>query len=184
MSIDRDQIKPLLILGGLVAVFILGLWMPLHVKTSRVREQIDQVCEQIGLERAGSESLEELIVRIKKLQVAIDRFDRHIPQDPQLASLLSDLSAQVEALEIVNIKMQQHNLIRGADYQVIPVTLSFQGGYESAFRFVDEIESMHRLVRINRVKFTGDGNPTAADRLLNVTTELDTFSSASEANQR
>ena len=181
MRIEKDQIISGIVLIVMAAVFVFGAWMPMRGKKSALLGRIEQLNQQLGPQRAEVANLVGLVEQEQRLTFELEQATRYVPQDVQLAALLSDLNAQIEALGVQDAKIEQEDLIVGIDYQIIPLSLHLRGRFLPIFDLVRQIESMDRLVRINSLEIALERAPWTPESLLRVDVQLDTFAAAPES---
>ena len=162
-----------MILTALVAVFVLFLWMPLRSAEKKLQHRLDVKTLEMLAERAAMPDIVELAPRVYKLQATVDDAAKHLPNDVQLAGLLSELNAMIKSLEVTESEIVQGEILRGVDYQVIPVTIRFRGSFPSAFQFIRQIEAMPCLIRFDNLKMASGTDKHRQS--LEVTIQLDTF---------
>ena len=74
----------------------------------------------------------------------------------------------------------QNEVIQGTDYEITPLTLLTKGSFPSIFSFIEQIESMNRLVRINSVEMN---RVDREDGSIEVHVVLDAFSLATRESK-
>ena len=178
MRIDSDQKVTLFILAALGAVFVLALWLPRQAQINELNERIEKHQRQVGYDRRDAAGLTDLAGNVRDLKLAVDTSKNYVPDRSELANLLRQLSAEMVRQELTDRVVQTEAVELGADYNVIPLRLTFRGSYDGAFRFIQYAESMRRLIRINRLAITG--RPTRPNEPVSVEIELCTFSAPME----
>ena len=181
MRIEKDQIISGVVLVVLAAVFVFGAWMPMRSKKAALVARIDRLNQELGPQRAEIANLAGLVEQEQLLTNELEQATRYVPEDVQLAALLSDLNAQIDALGVQDAKIEQEDMIIGIDYQIIPLSLRLKGKFLPIFDFVRQIESMDRLVRINSLEIALERAPWTPDTLLRVDIQLDTFAAVPES---
>ena len=156
MRIERDQITTAAVLAAMLLVCVLGGWMPNRFRAARLESRIAEARSQLGLGSSGGEDVKQLARQVRELQDAINKTQKHIPQDDELADLLRRISEQLDDQAVVEPTIRTHSVRQGTDYRVIPIELRFEGSFPSAFGFVEQLESMRRLVRIDRLEVEAD----------------------------
>lgn len=173
MQVERDQIKTLLILVGIVAAFVLGVWLPLNSKRKRVEASMAELQQTMQGDRTMAVGLAAMGAQINALQIAVDRSDKIVPNQNELASLLRDWSTELDAQQVEGQDIDPQEMYVGQDYTLIPIKLKFHGSFMAAFRFLRHVESMNRLIRFGSIQM--NGNPDEAEEPLIVRVELSTF---------
>ena len=173
MPTDRGQARTLLIVGALILTFVLGLWLPFSLKQARVQRALAALGDEIATDRRSVVSLTALGQQIVFLSQTAARFDKTVPPEPALVSLLGELTTTLEDHQVTALEVQPKKVIEGEAYWLIPIDLSFHGSFEAVTALLTHIEAMDRLMQINRVSV--DGYPNRPGSPLEVTMELSAF---------
>ncbi len=179
MRIERDQ---LMLIGTMVAMFgafIAFGYMPIHGQRKQARGQIEAYRTQLGMDLAGSKELPKLEAEVVALREACSGAQRDVPTQSELASLLRALSSELDRQHATDKEVQTRAVVQGADYNVLPVSLRFSSSFRSVYAFLRQVESMPRLIRIDRMELTN--KPDSGGRL-NAHIELSTFFTAGEVS--
>jgi len=173
MRIEKDQVRTLIILGLLAAVFGLVLWLPLHMQTERLHDRIAKAEKQLGMDRASTAGLGKLANEVIRLEQVVNGKQKHVPAQADLAPFLRDLSTELNALDVTRREVETLPIVEGPHYSIVPVNLQFRSGFVESFQFLKRIESKRRLIRINR--FEVDGRNESSEGGNAVRIELATF---------
>jgi len=173
MPAERGQIRTLMILGALTVTFVLGLWLPFRAKRVKIEQQLSTLDADIDAEQQGTVGLATIGQKIVSLSHAVARFDKIVPREPELASLLRELTGELENQDVTSLNIVPGKAVEGDNYCLVPISLAFDGSFHVLFGFLGRIESMDRLVQINTIDATG--NPDNPDAPLAVRIELSVF---------
>jgi Tfp pilus assembly protein PilO len=180
MRIDRDQIRVVLILAALVALFIFAAYRPSLATAQNVRADIQRQKAQLGIAQNESRDLVRLVKNVEELRASLSGAQQYIPNENELADLLRNLSQTLDAQQVTGKELQTKAVIRGADYNVMPVDLKFTGSSKAVTNFITALETMPRLIRIDKLEVTCERNRPAKDTEkssdhLKIHMELSTF---------
>ena len=176
MRLESDQIKTLAALALLLIGFIAGLWLPTRLERAALQGRIDDHRRQLDDDLFGADSVPELRRHVADLQDLIARSDRQVPPTHDLGPLLGTISARFADHALLDPEILTDTIVRGRDYDVIPLSLRFGGTYDHVYAFLRDVEAMKRLVRVYQLQVTG--NPTRPDDPVIVRMRLATFSAA------
>lgn len=178
MRIERDQIRTLAVVGALTAAFMGLLWLPNHNQKQRLTERIEQAKNQLESDKAVTVMLPALARELSQLKQQLSTSNKQIPKSDGISELLRQLSGDLQNQQAIDQEIQTQPIVAGADYSVVPVTLSFKGSCPAVFDFVRKVEAGRRLVRITRLSLHNDlSKPTEP---LKARIELCTFFSAAK----
>lgn len=156
MRLERDETRTLLILAVLAGVFVLGLWLPLRLGAARVNERIDAANASLGANKDAVGDLGRLADEVTTLQQIVDSTKKYVPQTHEEADLLQRLSGAMTRQRLHVDEMLGQSRDIGEDYGVISVSLRFRGSFASVYGFIQELETMRRLVRIVDMRLVGN----------------------------
>jgi len=173
MRIEKDQVRALMILGGLAVVFGLVLWLPLHLQSSKLSERIAKAEKQLGMDRASTMGLGKLANEVIRLEQVVSGAQKHVPAGAELAPFLRDLSTELNALNVTDREVETLPVVEGPHYSIVPVNLQFRSGFPGVYHFLKRVESKRRLIRINRLEIDGRRDDESGQRAVRI--ELATF---------
>lgn len=179
MSIERDQMRTMMILGVMTGVFTLGFWLPNHLHEKRLNRQLQVAEKNLSEVHHDPEKLAVMVRQVADLKAMSQQSQKYVPQTDELADLLRQLSIELERQHVSGQEVHTGGIIHGQQYSVIPVTLRFKGSFPAVFGFLSSIESMQRMIRVTKLDFDGDAQQV--NELLSVRIELYTFFSEPRA---
>lgn len=181
MRIEKDikwTALAIVLCGGAFA----GLsWWPRSQERVTLAAEVESNKKQLGVDRKGVQGLDELREQVIDLRRTAQNTNRVVPDSNDLADVLRRLNSELLAQGMSNQEVQTQAIVNGSDFNVIPMSLRFEGEYPGAFEFVKNIEHMSRLTRINRLEISGE--PTKPDVPVVVRLELSTFSTTPGRSQ-
>ncbi len=152
MRLERDQWQAGAFLIAVVAVFVGGHAYPRHREETQLRARIDKAQQALGFDRKNTQGLVQLAREVEQLQRTVDAVDRLVPETPELAPLLRSLGDALKTQGVRDEEIVAQPVVRGKQYSVIPLSLTFRGGFPQAFAAIKRVEEMQRLVRVHRVE--------------------------------
>lgn len=182
MQIEKDFKITAGVLLALAVAFGGVSWWPRSQERADLESRVESAKKQLGVDRKGSQGLGELRDHVADLRRQSQDTHKVVPTSNDLADLLRRINSELVAFGMKNQEVQTEVVVSGADFNVIPLRLRFEGDFEGLFGFVKNIESMSRLTRITKLDVAGV--PTKPGEPLLVRLELATFSTASEGEAR
>ena len=173
MPTERGQVKTLTILIALCLTFALGMWLPFRARRAQAEQTLAGLGQSIGEEQKGAVGLAALGHRIVSLSQVVARFDKTVPRQPELASLLRELTDELKEQEAASLDIRPGATVEGDAYCLVPISLRFGGSFRTLFEFLRHVESMDRLVQIHYV--SAEGDPKSASGRLTVEIEMSAF---------
>jgi type IV pilus assembly protein PilO len=155
-------IKLATILGGLVVLAVAGYFLLIVPKKSEANSlsgDITQLSQQIhdarsqATQAAGLSKI--LVADYYKLETAM-------PSDPQVAELSLQLNAIAQATGMSFNQITPGTIVDASSYQVIPLTLVFQGSFYDLSDFLYRLQS---LVLVENHKLSANGRLFTVDSI-------------------
>ena len=181
MSIERDQMRAMLILGVMTGIFTLGFWLPNHLHEKSLHAQLQSVKHELATNHHDPDKLAMLVRQVSDLKSLTTQSQKYVPQSDELADLLRQLSVELQRQHVTGQEIQTGSIVDGDEYSVVPITLRFKGSFPAVFGFLKRIESMQRMIRVTKLDF--DGDATHINQPLSVRIVLYTFFSEAQAGQ-
>ena len=148
MRIDKIQLRTALVVVGLVIAYAGILWWPAHQDIKSLRASIKEAERELGIALDRTDDLARLTDEVQKLRDEVTSSNKEIPEQSEMASMLRELSVQIENENLAGQGINMLAAEAGTDYLTLPVELTFSGQSLDAFRFVNRLEKMPRLVQV------------------------------------
>lgn len=151
MRIDKMQMRTGMIIAGLAVAYAGLLWWPAHRHIRSLEAQITENEQALGIARDRTDGLAKLANEVNKLRAEVAGSNKEIPDQGEMAAMLRELSVQIENENLTGQGINMLAAKAGHDYLTQPVELTFSGRSLDAFRFVNRLENMPRLVQVESV---------------------------------
>lgn len=149
---------------GLVLVGSLAVVWPRVQSYVRLTEEHAQLSIRVQMADDGAAAIERLERTLEKTRRRAQEKTKPIPDDPAVAGMIQDLSAQLDAMQMNEREITTGRPERLEKASLVPMSIVVHGEFPSVYEMIDWVESLPRLVRIARVHIS-----TKRDR--NVTDE-------------
>lgn len=167
-----------LITAGLIAA---AGFVPLainQVEKASLQGRIDRAETKLGVDRHPTESVEELRLSVAEMEERLRGSQRYVPEQPELAQALRGLTDALGVFEAEQQKIETRGIRRHAHFSEIPISVVFRGGFMSTFRALEAIESIPRMIRIDRLSISRESEKGLP--VTEVELELSTFFTSGE----
>lgn len=155
---DPVRRQTLLILLGILAAAVLGLWWPSHQKAQLLHRRLYLAQAAIqaagGTESARFNDLAQLARRVLSLRRELDQSLQTIPPQSELAELIRHLARCARQAGLQEHQLISRPLQENPDYVVLPLRLEFQGSFPQIFQLISRIESMPQILRLTHLEVT------------------------------
>ncbi len=177
MPIEKDQAITLGTIAALAVAFCLFVWMPARSENRGYAERIEAARATLDTGPGDGGALTERDRAVKDLQLRVNGQDRYVPETAELASVLRSLTEAVRGRGVNEHELETLETTDYARYSVIPARLAFHGGFGEAFGVLQDIETMPRLIRVDRLEFRAGSGHGSATPTLDSSMRLSTFHS-------
>ena len=156
---SRD--RNVLLLGLLVIVLVvvgyyfLILSPLLNNLDERAQERDDKEAQLANLQQEVAQ-LEAIRREAPEIQRQLLELSKRIPEQPEIPTLVVQLEEIADASGVTQLRIvpgTPETPERGGDFQVIPITMSFDGTYEQMQDFLLRTRNLARLVSVRSVTF-------------------------------
>lgn len=130
------------------------LFLPQRRKLDDLRTRI---ASQNTLMRSNAERakiLPDVVRRVEEMKAVYRELDRRIPQGKELSGFLQEISQLLQDDKLSSQLMQPGNPSREELFHTYPIILRFEGSYLSVTAFLDRIQKMRRLARVQKLRIT------------------------------
>ena len=140
----------------LTAGFVLLRYLPLRKQLKNMRQEISSrklITDGTVQSRAELEKLNEQLI---ELQIKIADFDENVPQQKDIGLLLNSITELMNKQHLADQLIQPGVQINGDSLNCIPVKICGQGKLTQIFDFFRSLETLKRLVRIEKAHLSND----------------------------
>lgn len=169
MRIAKPNILMLSLVGGFSIAFVLGVIMPGHRRLATAQGQTRQIESEMMAAAARIFAVDSVAAEVNALRERAAAFDQSIPVDPNLGAFLGELTSILERNRMDNHILQPRparklsaqelpvfDSTRVGAVMEQPILVQCDGGCESWFTVLRELESARRLTRLERLKLSAD----------------------------
>lgn len=173
MRIDHKQMRMSLIIVGLAVAYVGLLWWPVQNDIGALRAKIAKSEQELGIARDRTDGLAKLAEEVNRLRHEVAGSNKEVPAQSEMAAMLRELSVQIESENLTGQGINMLAAKAGEDYLTQPVELTFSGRSLDAFRFVNRLENMPRLVQVESVAMRQE--PDSGGQRVKASLRLNTF---------
>ncbi len=144
----------------LVPIFLFYQFYYTHAK-----EKIDTLRKEVKKLDLEIKRYKKLVMKIKFLETQmkqrqkfLNRVKKILPSQKEIPDILKRISdvAKEDNLEVITFKPGKE--IPQNYYQTIPINMEIEGRFNNVIKFLNDIESLERLIVLNNVKFQMKNN--------------------------
>jgi Tfp pilus assembly protein PilO len=149
----------LLLLGGAIWFF----WIkPEHATLDGAHARIAMVEQELAQDQNQARNLPKVEQEIERLRQRVERFDKKLPKQPELAEFYNDVTKISQQAALSKLSWHLDSKPRQADhFTELPILFSFEGDFQSgALQFLRGTEDMQRLTRVHKLELKADDQHT------------------------
>lgn len=163
MRVDRSQA----IAGGLTLALLLGfgalVWWPMSRSINADRSAIRSLETRLNMVQDQRESLVELSEQVRSLRAEVAGQRRTIASPDEMPAILREISLRIERAALQGEGITTGEMIEEQRVRALPVELTVGGTAPSVLALVESIETMPRLVQVDRLQINRSDEPGPAD---------------------
>ncbi len=106
--------------------------------------------ELVNLKQATA-GIADLSRKIEELQKAIDFFQSKLPQEKEIAKILTEVSQMAEANALQTRTVRTLKTEQAANYIEQPIQMSLSGDFNGFYTFLLQLEKLARITRVTQM---------------------------------
>jgi Tfp pilus assembly protein PilO len=164
-----------LIMGGIVvamtaAGYAFGYLPSVH-KIEQIREETATIKQSLEADGEKAVVVPELLRQVEVMKGKYKDFNRRLPQRQELGGFLREISENLSQENLANQTIEPGRPLQEDLFFTLPIVLKFQGSYPSLARFLERIDEMERLTRVQKLVIV----PSAGEGVMDITVQLNIY---------
>jgi len=159
-SLRKQQMWVYIIAGLFVCDFVACGYLPSHQRLTALERAWTQQRQTIARAATRSEELPGLERRLRDMRKAVEGFDLRVPADRALGTFLQQIAAIMKDCGLGEQVVLPGKELKTDDLNCVPIHLACKGTLADTFRFFTRLQSLDRLVRIEKVALDNDAGLT------------------------
>jgi Tfp pilus assembly protein PilO len=160
LSHRKQQMWVYVITGLFVCDFVLCGYIPSRQRLTSLQRARAQQQQTIQMAAAQSAELSGLERRLRDMEKAVERFDLRVPVDRALGTFLQQIAGIMTDYHLVDQVVLQGKELKTNDLNCVPIRMACKGTLTGVFGFFTRLQSLDRLVRIDKVAIENDTDLT------------------------
>jgi Tfp pilus assembly protein PilO len=168
MSMLKLNLGVVALVMGLTLGFVLGIVRPGLRELKASQAQITDKQAKVGAQQNQLGNIGNLYASIVQLDEEMRDFRVRLPAERRFGEFLNDLSERLKKCKIDDYAVQPRPALRvdgsklpatmklAAGTTILPVGISFRGSFRQMFDFLEGMESLQRLSRVESIKVVND----------------------------
>jgi Tfp pilus assembly protein PilO len=171
MSISRDNLIVLALLAGLTGGYGLVVYRGQSVALADARRRAAECRRQWQSDTEKAAPVAELAREVVAMKRRYDQgWRRRLPPRQELAGFLREIAGHLSEAKLVNRMIQPGRPTRGTLYHCLPITMKFEGSFLELAGFLERVDQMTRLTRVEQLSIApkGEGDLLAIELGMNI----------------
>jgi Tfp pilus assembly protein PilO len=160
LSHRKQQMWVYVIAGLFVCDFVLCGYIPSRQRLTALERTRAQQRQVILTAAAQSAELPGLERRLRGMEEAVEGFDRRVPADRALGTFLQQIAGIMTDCRLAEQVVLPGKEWRSDELNCVPVHVACKGTLTDIFGFFKRLQSLDRLVRIQKVALENDPDLT------------------------
>lgn len=152
----RQQVTICAIGAAIVCVFMVFWYLPLRRKTSEIKQAKAERVLTIAMGTADAQQMPLLLEQLHELQARIGDFEASIPERRAHGGFLQRITDLMRDHNLKDELIEPGDEIEADKFTCIPVSMECKGELAQISEFYRKLQSLDRLVRIEKVTLTND----------------------------
>lgn len=174
---DKKELRSGLVILGVFVLLAGAVWYGSYRQRAGYEARIATARKQLGIDLAPAQGLSELNSRVARMRARVSGAQRHVPQQDRITDVFRSMDQAMRRHGVRDPQIIAEEARAYANYSLVPLTIELQCGFRSLYGVLSEIESMPRLMRIDRLSIDRPRHRSAEDpaEALNVELEMSVF---------
>ena len=152
MKFDKDSMVVLGVLAALSAGYFLTVYRAQSRSYEEVKAGLAQRRQQLERDTQQAARVPPMMREIEAMKLRYNKdWDRRLPESKELAGFLREISGNLAQDRLMSPMIQPGNPTRGPLYNRLPITMKFEGSFLSLAAFLNRVDKMTRLTRIEQL---------------------------------
>ena len=168
MNMLKLNIAVVALVIALTLGFVLGFVKPGLSEIKACQAQITEKQAKVGAEQNQLGNVGDLYASIVQLDEEMRGFRVRLPEERRFGEFLNDISERLKKCKIDDYVVQPRSALRVDETKlpptkklplgtiILPVSISFRGSFQQLFDFLDGVELLPRLSRVESIKVVND----------------------------
>ena len=153
MRLPRDSLIVLGILVVISATYLLVVYRSQAKCLGGLRTQSAERKRQLDADAARASRVPPMLREVESMKQRYNKdWDRRLPRRIELSGFLREISANLAEEKLLNQMTAPGDPSRGPLYNVLPITMKFEGDFLALAGFLKRVDAMTRLTRIEQLK--------------------------------
>lgn len=172
MRINKSSVVVLAVVALFVAVATFVFYIPQNKRLNDLAARSVTMKRQLKEKSSKASVVPELFRQISELKSRYRNFDRSLPKRQELGGFLREIAGHLADKGLSDQVIEPGNPSREELFHTLPIIMRFKGSYLSLGAFLEEIDQMERLTRVQKLNIHA---PRAGSDELDIKLQLNIY---------
>jgi len=159
----RDSLAVLGLMVVITGGTILGVYRPQAKTLDDLNTRIISQKTALASAAARASVVPAMLRRVKAMKSRYKNFHKRLPRRQELGGFLKEISENLAQEDLSNQLIEPGNPTREELFHTLPIIMRFRGPYLALARFLERIEKMERLTRVQKMQIKTDPKSDEVD---------------------
>ncbi len=151
MKINKSSMIVLGVTAAMVLVAVVGVYVPQGRKLQQIKADTDARRAAIAADSQKIAVLPELSREVQTLKDRYQDFDRKLPKNQDSHEFVRQINTSLTSAALTNQSIELGHSSREPNFSMLPVNLKFHGSFLSLAAFLDHLDRMQRIWRVQKM---------------------------------
>lgn len=151
------------VLTGVMATAVIFLYGPQGKRIGELRTAITRQELALATDATKAAVVPSLLREIESMKLQYKDFGRRLPKKRELGGFLREISGHLNHGDLSNQLIEPGNPSREELFHTLPIIMRFKGSYLALAGFLQRIDKMERLTRVQTLKITREKEGDSLD---------------------
>jgi Tfp pilus assembly protein PilO len=151
MQAFKESWVVLAILAAMVLGATVVVYLPQGRELEGIKSEIAQTQIDIETDAQQVASVPALVRQIETMRNQYKDFDRKLPKRKDLGEFLRQINGSIASENLTNQLIEPGNPVKEELFHTLPIIMRFKGSYMSMASFLNRIDNMERLTRVQKL---------------------------------
>lgn len=176
--------KDNLVFLGMILVLVVGatmvVYLPQNRRIKELRAEAVSTQGQLKSDATLVAAVPAMVRESETLKARYSNFDRKLPAQQELHEFLKQINNSLTASGLTNQSIEPGTPTRDTYFNTLPIQMKFQGSFFTLAKFLESLEGMERLSRVQSLKVehapaSSAGRGADSDNALSIEMEIAIF---------
>lgn len=157
-------------LAGVVTAAVVFVYVPQGKRLDELRTALTTQELALAADATKAAVVPALLRQVESMKLRYKDFDRRLPKRRELGGFLRDISGHLNQGDLSNQLIEPSNPSREELFHTLPIIMRFKGSYLALAGFLQRIDKMERLTRVQTLKIAREktGNDLDIELQMNI----------------